>query len=366
MSQDMAGEDASLDASVAAIAAKLRGSASSEVTQDTRANRTDRDAIEQDDYTDLEDLERIDRDERAKAAEAKTKPTKSAEAQTKGDTEGEEGADAAADEEAYIELPAAEEGGEPERIPAKEAAEAFKQIRQMNGDIAQAVIRAQDEAQQKNEAVHSQLLNELSEARRTINLLMRTMPVPQPPHRELLNPQSQYYNPEAYHTAKIAYDDHMALIAEAQRGEQQLIAQQQKAMERAAGEYVERENERVSRYIPEWKDEKSRDAYRTAMAEKLAKHYGISEAEMNGLPFSHKFIRLAADALKAKETPVKQAEVRKQLQEKVVKVTKGGVMPDRDPGTGRFLSDARKELRETGSEDAFARLLLKSGALKGL
>ncbi len=363
MSQDMAGEDASLDASVAAIAAKLRGGAGSDVTQDTRANRTDRDTTEQDDYTDLEDLERIERDERA---QAQAKPTKSAEAQTKGNQEGQEGEDATADEEAYIELPAAEEGAEPERIKAKDAAEAFKQIRQMNGDIAQAVIRAQDEAQQKNEAVHTQLLNELSEARRTINVLMRTMPVPQPPHRELLNPNSQYYNPEAYHTAKIAYDDHMALIAEAQRGEQQLTQQQQKAMERAAGEYVERENERVSRYIPEWKDETSRETYRTAMAESLAKHYGITEAEMNGLPFSHKFIRLAADALKAKETPVRQAEVRKQLQEKVVKVVKGQSQQNRDMATGRFTSDARKELRETGSEAAMAKWLMSSGALKGL
>ncbi|MEQ1490097.1 MAG: hypothetical protein ABL932_06055, partial [Terricaulis sp.] len=141
MEANMAGDDASLDAAVAAITKKVMGDDIG-AAPDRRENRTDRDATERDDYTDLEALEAAER--MAKAGEEPSQD---------GDTEGEEGQEASAEDDAFLELPATEEGKAPERVPLTEAIEAVQKLRQMQGDIDTAVIRAEEEAISKQDQI---------------------------------------------------------------------------------------------------------------------------------------------------------------------------------------------------------------------
>lgn len=353
MEANMAGDDASIDAAVAAITKKISpadvGLAAPKERQDARQNRVDRDPIEMDDYHDLNDLEAAERVEREAGKQA----------QPEGDAEGEEGTEASADDDAFIEIAAAEEGGEPERIPAKEAADAFKQLRQMNGDIASAVIKAEEEAFAKQDQITQSMANTLSQIERhaQAQLQMMKLYAPQVPHPE------DFYTTEEFYKAKLHYDQYNAhyqrvlgQIAEVKQGRQIIGGQED-------SEYARREIERTARFIPEFKQAESREAYKASMLEQL-KHYGVTKAELDEIT-DHKAWRMISDLARLKAAETKAPEVRKQIKEKVAKVTNGR-LPEREKATGRFIGDARKELRERGDEASLANWLLKSGALKGL
>lgn len=356
------GEDASMDAAVAAIMQKMPSRlGKQEEPKDTRENRADRDVTEQDEYHDLHDLEALEKSEQAERARDGKEP-----AETKGDAEGEEGQEAQAEDDAFLELPPAEEGKEPERVPLKEAVEAVQKVRQMNEDIASAVIRAQDEEYAKQGKVTQELEATFKTVRNQAQIALKAMHAyaPQEPNPIMLDRNSGYYDPEAYHTAKIHYDDFVAhyqkvaaTLKQAESGLTAVNGQQD-------SELVRRETERTARYIPEFKDEKTRAAKIDEIAAVLSKEYGIGKEDLADI-VDHKAWRLLNDLAQMKAQKVKAPEVRKHIQETKPKIVNGR-LPDRDKSSGRFIGDARKELRESGSEDSFAKLLMRSGALKGL
>lgn len=353
MEANMAGDDASLDAAVAAITRKISpedvGLAAPKERPDARQNRVDRDPIEKDDYHDLHDLEAAERAEREAGKQA----------QPEGDAEGEDGTEAGAEDDAYIELAAAEEGGTPERIPAKEAAAAFKQLRQMNGDIASAVIKAEEEAFAKHDQITQSMQRALTglEQHAMAQLQMMKMYAPQPPHPE------DFYTTEEFYKAKLHFDQYnaqyqrvLAQVSEVKQG-RELIGQQE------LSETDRREIERTARFIPEFKSPETREAYKAQMLEQL-KPYGVTKAELDEIT-DHKAWRMMSDLAKLKAAETKAPEVRKHIKERVAKVTNGR-LPERDSTTGRFVNEARKAHREQGNEESLARLLMSSGALKGL
>lgn len=354
----MAGEDASLDSAVQAITAKLRGGA--EGRPDARENREDRDTHERQQPSDLEELERLDAEERAAAENQDGKAP--------AEVESEDGEEAgAADDAQFIELPAAEDGADPERVPLTEAIEAVKQLRQMNGEIATAVIRAEEEAYQKQDQVTQQLAKTFETVQKQARVALQLMGqfLPQPPSEELLNRNSQYYDPEGYWVQRNYYDEFVAhkarveaTLRQAGDGLNATNGQQDQEMTR-------RELERAARFIPEFKDEKSREAKKSEWLEVLGAKYGLDKATIDEIG-DHRALRMMNDLANALKAQKKAPEVKKHLQETRPKIVNGRAPTTRDPQTGQFISQARKELKETGSEDAFARMLMRSGALKNL
>lgn len=347
MEANMAGDDASLDAAVAAITKKVMGDDIG--APDKRENRTDRDAIERDDYTDLEALEAAERLGKTEGEEPE-----------QGDTEGEEGQEASAEADAFIELPADEEGKAPERVPIKDAVEAVQKLRQMDGDIATAVIKAEEEAFAKQDQVTQSIANTLRDveahARSTLQMLQRF--APQAPHPE------DFYTTEDYYKAKLHYESYaehykqtFGTMKQAQEGLKVVVTQEQRERDR-------REIERTNRVIPEFKDEKTREARKSEILDALSKRYGVTKEELDDI-IDHKAWRMMNDLERFVRSEKAAPEVRKHLQEKAPKLVKGR-LPDREKSTGKFIADARKAHREQGSEDSLARLLLSSGALNGL
>jgi hypothetical protein len=101
------------------------------------------------------------------------------------------------------------------------------------------------------------------------------------------------------------------------------------------------------------------------MLETLGKRYGVTKADLDDIA-DHKALRIIYDLHKSLKTTKAAPEVRKSIQETKPRIVNNRATPSRDKGSGKFVSEARKELKETGSEDAFARMLMRSGALKDL
>lgn len=350
---NMAGEDASLDASVAAIAAKLRGEGSGE-RPDNRENREDRDPTERQQSSDLSESERLE-----------------AEQQDEGESHAEADAgeaEKAEDEaEAFIELPPAEEGKDAERIPVTEAVEAVKQLRQMNGDIATAVIKAEEEAYQKQDRITQQIGGTFAELQRQARAAIETMYLyaPQAPDPIMLDRNSGYYNPEEYHLAKMRYDEFSSHYGRVVHTLKQAEQGSDATFSHVSQEEERRETERASRFIPEFREPKTRDAWKADALELLNQRYGVTKDMMDEI-VDHRAWRIINDLVKTVKAEKKAPEVKKHLQETKPKIVNGRASPARDNQTGRFVDSARKAHQKTGTEASFASYLMKSGALKDL
>lgn len=354
---NMAGEDASLDASVAAIAAKLRTTDEFAEQPDKRESRTDRDDIERQNISDLDEAER---EQRANAPVEQDEGESRAEAET-GEPETGEG-----EADAYIELPPVEEGGTPERVPLTEALEAVKQLRQMNGEIATAVIKAEEEAYQKQERITQQISTAFAEVQRQAKAAIETMYLyaPQPPDPIMLDRNSGYYNPEEYHLAKMRYDDfatHYGKVMQTLRGAEQGMSMTSGHLDQ---EMVRRESERAARFIPAFKDQKAREAWKAEAHEVLNARYGVPREMLDEI-VDHRALRMIDDLVKTHKAEKKAPEVKKHLQETRPRIVNGKA-PQRDSQTGRFTTKAREAFKKAGTEDAFASYLLTSGKLKDL
>lgn len=350
---ELASEDPSMAEAVQAIM-KLPPEArgfDTEPKPDPRENRDPlkeaRDTTEKETSTDLEESERAE-------AEAKAKAEPEREAKS-----------AEGDEEDYIEIPAEAEGGEAERVPLAKAVEAIKQVREFQGGVAAAINKAEAEYSSKQDAVLTAALKTFQTVRERADTVLKAIPAPRLPSQELLNPQSQYYNPEAYHTQKIAYDEQVQTLnwvkAQADQA-RQAEAETETAMltQRADREYA-----RLARHpgFEKWGDPQTRDGEEKAMLGKLNKLYGVSMEDLAGIR-DHRFFLMARDLIEAKEAKVKAPEVKTAVKERVAKITKGNAQQSRDTSTGKFVSEARENLRKTGSEEAAAAYFLRSGLAK--
>lgn len=320
---------------------------------DKRPNKEEQDITEAQHSTDLEESER---EERAKAA-------------TEGDEakEGDEGGEkaAGADEE-FIELPPAEEGGEPTRVPLTEAAEAWQKLRQLEGDTAAAVIKAEEAAFAKQDQITQELSRVFATVKQqgeaTLEMMQEFMP--QMPDERLLDRNSQYYDPESYWVQRNYYDRFAARyheikgkVAAAEKGVQATSGQQE-------SEWSRRETERTARYIPGFDKPETREAKKAEWLQVLGPRYNLDKSDLDEI-VDHRALRMIEEHAKLLKAQTKAPEVRKHVQETKAKITKGRVLPDRSKN-GQFIGDAFKQLQEHKTADAAAAFLLRSGALKGL
>ena len=316
-----AGDDPSLDGAVAAITAKLRGGALEE-KPDKRENREDRDDLDRQGTNDLDESDRLARQSGDEDGESQ---------QADAETEGAEKAED--DAEAFIELPPAEEGGEPQRIPLTEATEAVQKLRQMNGEIATAVIKAEEEAFTKQDQFTQAIAQTLTQVENhaKATLQMMNLFAPQTPHPDDFYTTEDYYKAKLHHEKYIEhYNQVLGTVKQAQDGKRVIVSQQDQ-------EYARREADRINRVIPEFKDEKTREARKSEILDVLGKTYGVTKAELDEI-IDHKAWRMMNDLAKLKSAEKKAPEVKKHLQEH----------------------------KQAGTEESFARLLMRSGALKNL
>lgn len=285
-------------------------------------------------------------------------------------SDGEDPADknTADDDELFLEIPSEEEGKEAEKIRAADALEAYKSQRQMKESIASAINKQEAEYIAKNDAMLEQIKAVQTEVQRRAEAALKMIPRPQRPNPVLLDQNSQYYDPARYAAMELDYQDQVAALSHYDKTAKEARDTQEKIEQVQSAQTAEREYARLARHkgFEAYADPAKRGALETALVERLSKSpLAITAEDLKGVQ-SHKLWLLAENYLKMTETAAKAPEVRKQVQEKAVKITKGQrAGQDRAPN-GQFVNDARKELKETGTQDAFANYLIKSGALRGI
>lgn len=350
-------EDASLGAAVEKIMSHGHAKAAlgdPVAREDKRESRADREPHERDL---IGELDAEDLNEGAEPKEAES-----------DDSEEPSGAGAAeGDDGQFLEIPGEDEGAEPKRVPLSEAAEAWKKLSQMNGDIATAVIKAETEAQARQDEITTAKLKAFETVRDQAVIALKAMQryMPQMPSEVMLDRNGQYYDPEGYWVLRNQYDEHVKFVDQL-RG---TVLQADEGIKGTQGELAqamtERENARLARYVPAWADEKGREAHKASIVEALGAKYGLTKADIDEIG-DHRALRLLTDLAALTKMAKAAPEVRKQIQEKAPKIVNGRAPQSRDPSSGRYINEARKALKESGSEEAAANVFLRSGRLRHL
>ena len=269
-----------------------------------------------------------------------------------------EGDEAQASQEEFFELPSETEGAEAERIPRAEVIKAVRQMRQLEGDVASAVIRAEEEAYQKHDRITQELTSVFETVGKQAKLALEMMYAYAPREPDPRN----YASTEDYYNAKLDYDGWVAhynkvaaTLKQAEDGAKATGGQQDTEMAR-------RETERAARYIPEYKTEEGRAAWKDGVVKALGAKYGITREDVDDIT-DHRGVRILDALMKAESANTKAPDVRKVIKETTPKITAKGELPPRDKSNGQFVSEAKKRLQAEGSEAAFARKLLADGTI---
>lgn len=302
-----------------------------------REARTDRDPTEKEASGDLDQEE-----EKARVSQSQ---------------EGDKPAAGAVEGDDFLEIPADGEG-EPERIPLAKAVELIKQAKTYEGDVATAVVRAEDEVREKASGTLKALQDAYAVTRQRCEMTLRALPQPQRPDPSMLQT-----NPQAYHMHMLQYEEDVQTFQRVDAQMKEAASKEGQVKAAATAESDAREHERMARFFPEWKNPETRQAMQQKLFTGISKQYGIPAAVLDNAPFHHGLLRMAMDALKGHEAKAAAPAIKAAVVEKAAKVTRSNAPADRDQ-SGRFVADARKSLKETGSEDAFAAWALKSGLAK--
>jgi hypothetical protein len=340
MTTELSGEDASVMAATQKILSLGPAAWGEDApAPKPRENRPDRDPIEKETSTDLAESEQEQAQERAEAKPDEKAPD-----------------EAAAD---FIEIPG-DEGQEAEKVPLADAVEAIKQMRALQGDIASAVNKAEAEYQEKVDRGLSEMIGIYQNMRQHAEAVLMSLPLPQPPDRSLIRTDN-----EVYELLLNDYEQRVALYQNAQHRYSEAKAEEDRIQSAKDALREKREDERLARYLPEWKNEKTRVELQQSMTDFMVKAYGLEPDVLDKVKFDHRLVRAMHELMTLKSQATKAPDVRKEVQEKAPKITKAAPSQQRAPD-GRFASDAAKQLKESGSEEAAARLFLSDPRFKSL
>ena len=176
----------------------------------------------------------------------------------------------------YIEIPASQEGEEPRRIKLEEALERYQQFDELQAELENVKSVKLPPVDWDQQAIqHVQTLQKYQDA---IAQWQAAIPV-QEPSEELLNPNSEYYDPELYYAqmqnARVLQQQHE------QANQQRHAALQQQQQRQAELENVQwqRERAKILDFWPELGDQ----AVAIQAASDLEAGFGISPAVFDSL-----------------------------------------------------------------------------------
>ncbi len=205
------------------------------------------------------------------------------------------------DDDEYLEIPSDEEGKEPSRLKVSEVYEGYQRSKELTTQLEQA--KSQQIPPEQFDQTLQALVQERGNYIQALQQYQQFTPVQQP-SMDLLNENSEHYNPPLYSRLK-AEADHAT--AKHQQINQELEQQrQQQTQQEAALHDVMRSRElaKLQEFWPEMKTPEVQEQVRTD----LQKHYGVDAALLDSIVDS-RFFALAKDALahRAQATEAKKA-----------------------------------------------------------
>lgn len=277
-----------------------------------------------------------------------------------------EGDEAQRSQEEFFELPAETEGAEAEKIPRADVIAAVRQMRQLEGGIAEAITKAETEHFAKQDQAWGNMVQAHNTVIERAEAALASIPRPVMPPRSMLDENSPNYDPTRYYHLVNHYEDQVAVLraVQAKKTEaEQARAETAKAIQQ---EYMAREHERMARHLPDWKDEAKREELSKGVYGFLEKTYGLPADFLNSsIPFDHRIVRAMLDLKALKETQAKAPEVRRAVQDKAPRLDARGRIPSQDRApNGQFVAEAKQRLKSEGSQEAAAAKWLREGRFR--
>lgn len=199
---------------------------------------------------------------------------------------------------------------------------------------------------------------QVNQQREYLSQLLESI-TPQPPNADLMNPQSQSYDPLAYMHQKTQHEQfaqHLHYIQQTMGVSQQQMQEQAK-QQRA--EQAKTEWERLQGVLPELRDQ----AKLKVLVDELnstAQAYGYSPSEVaESLPYDHRMTLVLRDAARWRKLQASKPKAVAQVQGRPP-VQKGGKRLSHDAKRAQRTSDAVNRLKQTGTVEDAARAYLAS------
>lgn len=305
------------------------------------------------DMPDIEALERgygqpVDAEKTAAAdreANGRFKAKEAAEPAAKAE-EGKEpaAAEAEEDEEDYIELPGEKEGDEPQRLKVSEVFAGYQKARQLEADIAAGKAKPSAEMTPDAETATENLIRAMAEYQKN-NEIFAAMQQAKEPSIELLNPNSEHYNPELYAQQKLQAQRTAELISRTQAERERVAKEQEQLQQKLDAARFQREQAKLNEFWPELMADK---AVQTEVMTKAEKAYGFKAEDFNGI-VDHRHYKVLKDALAYRAAQEKTEAVVKVVRAKP-KLVKGAARSSVNPKDAK-RADAMDRLSKSGSID---------------
>lgn len=252
------------------------------------------------------------------------------------------------DDDLEFELPAEKEGEEPKRLKLTQLYEGYEKAAKLEAEIEQ--VRSQAKSVP---AEYQSGLQEIIETRAKylegLDVIQRAINPVQPP-LDMLDPNSNRYDPDAYYAAMRKFDIDRQILnkihADRERTTKQQ-SEQQEILNRAASA---RELEALHRAWPESKNPETLKALATS----LVKDYGFTNQEIENIG-DHRQLLVIRDAIEFRALKAKQADAVKVVRAKP-KLVKGAARNSTDPKASA-RNNALSRLQATGSVDAATEVL---------
>lgn len=254
------------------------------------------------------------------------------------------------DEDPEFEIPAEEDGKEPVRRKLSQLWEGFERAEKLSKELEEVKTSAQ-----RIPAEYTTQLEETVKTRgdyiKGLEAIAR-MIQPQRPSLEMLNPNSDKYDPDSYYHLARKFDADTEHLRRARAGIEEENKRQLADTEVLTKAQSARELEKLKAAWPEFdKDQKVRQT----VVKEMAETYGFTLDEINAIS-DHRHLLVVRDAMELRALKAKQADAVKVVRAKP-KLVKGAARSSTTDSKAAARSNAMAELQATGSMAAAAKAL---------
>lgn len=251
------------------------------------------------------------------------------------------------DEDDWLEWAAEKDGEAPRREKLSAVIEAWENIPAIQKELAELKERSAQVPAEYHEGLQ-QIAQQRSAYVEALKKLSGVLAGAQPPSLEMLNPQSQHYNPEAYYVERQRFEDDQRRSAAARAEIEAREKEQREYQDWDMKQRLAREMQTISKEWPEFvKDEATKAAAKSAL-----KEYGFSDQEISAIGDA-RYMRVVKDAMEFRKMKAEQAKTVQQVRAKP-KLVRGQARTN-TKDTARVSALSR--LQQTGSvDDAVAAL----------
>jgi hypothetical protein len=189
----------------------------------------------------------------------------------------------------WIELPSEEAGAEPQRLKLDDVLTGYNRAQTLEREIADM-----RKSGPMPEHYEQELIGVVQERQKWLDATDQWLAFNQvrEPNAELLNPQSQNYDPDAFYRQHRNFEALKADRARVEAERRSVVDKQQEQQKTLARAHMSREHGKLLEFWPEFKEKSVRDQF----AKDIQRHFGVDQNTLNGIADA-RFYKVAKSAL---------------------------------------------------------------------